>query len=369
MMKVIVFVVGTFKFLCFATAAFMVGYWIYKYEKNEDLTLIKYKSLENSVDNDDIIYPEITFCFVDPNFRNDVINVTKEADFHERYMNYLNGHEFNESFKNLEYEKLTPNLFDHFENVTIEWKPGSEYPTNSCTDVTTCPYFIFKNSYNGFAGVSFIKCFGIEVKKEYASDMTGGVGFRFNQSLEYALNQARVLQVFFNYQNQLLRPMNGLQNVWPNSTKRPELFQITLFEILKRRNTNKNPCSTEWDVHDELVMKRHLENNGCRAPYHTMLKSLPVCDTKDKMKNVIFHEWGQQSTYVKVPCQEMPYIDYKHTSMEFNLDYYLIMFYYPRKAKYITQSREIDGHSLIGNIGGYIGLFLGKFLLLFGIFN
>ena len=97
--------------------------------------------------------------------------------------------------------------------------------------------------------------------------------------------------------------------------------------------------------------------------------SSAFCDTKDKMKNVIFHEWGQQSTYVKVPCQEMPYIDYKHTSMEFNLDYYLIMFYYPRKAKYITQSREIDGHSLIGNIGGYIGLFLGKFLLLFGIFN
>ena len=32
---------------------------------------------------------------------------------------------------------------------------------------------------------------------------------------------------------------------------------------------------------------------------------------------------------------------------------------YPQKAKIITQSRAVDGNALIGNIGGYIGLFLG----------
>ena len=146
-------------------------------------------------------------------------------------MNYLRGDEINERFRNLEYEMITPNLFDYLENVTIEWKLGSEYQSSSCTDVTSCPYFIFKNSYNGFAVPGFTKCFGIEVNKEYASDMTGGVGFRFNQSLEYALNQANRVQVLFNYPNQLFRPMGGLQTIWPNSTKRGEFFQITLFEI------------------------------------------------------------------------------------------------------------------------------------------
>ena len=33
------------------------------------------------------------------------------------------------------------------------------------------------------------------------------------------------------------------------------------------------------------------------------------------------------------------------------------------KVKIITQSQEVDVHSLIGNIGGYIGLFLGMILL------
>ena len=34
---------------------------------------------------------------------------------------------------------------------------------------------------------------------------------------------------------------------------------------------------------------------------------------------------------------------------------------YPEEVKRITQSKEIDVHTLIGNIGGYFGLFLGKF--------
>ncbi len=33
---------------------------------------------------------------------------------------------------------------------------------------------------------------------------------------------------------------------------------------------------------------------------------------------------------------------------------------YPEEIKIITQTKEVDVHSLIGNIGGYIVLFLGK---------
>ena len=36
------------------------------------------------------------------------------------------------------------------------------------------------------------------------------------------------------------------------------------------------------------------------------------------------------------------------------------MINYPEEVKTITQSQDVDVHSLIGNIGGYLGLFLGK---------
>ena len=37
-----------------------------------------------------------------------------------------------------------------------------------------------------------------------------------------------------------------------------------------------------------------------------------------------------------------------------------IIINYPEEVKIITQSQDVDVHSLIGNIGGYLGLFLGK---------
>ena len=33
---------------------------------------------------------------------------------------------------------------------------------------------------------------------------------------------------------------------------------------------------------------------------------------------------------------------------------------FPERMRVITQSKEIDIHALVGNIGGYIGLFLGN---------
>ena len=40
--------------------------------------------------------------------------------------------------------------------------------------------------------------------------------------------------------------------------------------------------------------------------------------------------------------------------------YWSLLIRYPEEVKIITQSKEVDVHSLIGNIGGYLGLFLGK---------
>ena len=37
-----------------------------------------------------------------------------------------------------------------------------------------------------------------------------------------------------------------------------------------------------------------------------------------------------------------------------------IQIVFPDKMRVISQSKEVDVHTLIGNIGGYLGLFLGK---------
>ena len=61
-----------------------------------------------------------------------------------------------------------------------------------------------------------------------------------------------------------------------------------------------------------------------------------------------------------LPCQVMPRIthDVAKGLNPMNKEFWLNI-QYPRRAKIVTQSPAVDTNALIGNIGGYIGLFLG----------
>ena len=74
-----------------------------------------------------------------------------------------------------------------------------------------------------------------------------------------------------------------------------------------------------------------------------------------------------KNKYHPLPCQEMSNIAFTVDVMvdqrkngTFSPQMYIM---YPDKVKIISQVKSIDAHSLIGNIGGYIGLFLGRFLI------
>ena len=130
------FLLYTFKFLCFCTTASMVGYWIYKYEKNDDTTSIEYQSLNGKTK---MVYPEITICFLHLSFTNELINITLQKDFRENYLKYLKGmNEKNETFKNIEYEQITPDLFEYLDTIYIEWKSGTTYSDMLWKNVTKC---------------------------------------------------------------------------------------------------------------------------------------------------------------------------------------------------------------------------------------
>ena len=61
-MKTIDLMLDFFKFLCVAIAGFMVGYWFYKFHKNEDISVIEYKPFK---DSENTLYPELNFCLFD----------------------------------------------------------------------------------------------------------------------------------------------------------------------------------------------------------------------------------------------------------------------------------------------------------------
>ena len=137
-------------------------------------------------------------------------------------------------------------------------------------------------------------------------------------------------------------------------------FDIRSVEILKRRNKRKEPCMKEWKYLDELSLKRHIEGIGCTAPYQEPYKQFPVCSTKKKIKESKYELSNIRNKYNYPPCQGMSKIDFELMDGFPPIDdLFMFTIVYPEQVKIITQSRAVDGHSLIGNIGGYIGLFLG----------
>lgn len=355
-----------FKCLCVLATSFMVGYWVFKYGKNHDVTIIEYKSLG---DIPDFMYPELSICLLNPFFQNKSLNITAEYSFSVDYAIYLKGNSKFERYKDVKYEDVVIDLAKYFERLTIGWileKRPSNY--TDCRNLNTCSYATLKNNYNGFSQTGhFFKCFGIQVNKNIAKDVLY-YRITFDKSLSMVLPQIRSTNIRFNYPNQIVRPSGGTKSIWhKTSGGKVDVFEITSVDLLKRRNKQNAKCTDQWHIFDTLVLKRHIESSGCRPPYISEYAKFPICKTMKDIKHAYYDGWSLEKKYVDDPCQEMPTIDFKSYDRPIarfrdTPDEPKILVYFPFKGKIISQLQEVDVHSLIGNIGGYIGLFLGKIL-------
>ena len=352
----------------------MVGFWIYKYQLNEDSTTIEYK-LVNEIN--DIVHPEFSFGILEP-FLNDelqkILNVSNDDTLDDQYIQFLRGNEtYFEKFKDVEYEKVTPNIFKYLEKIDFYWITGSNFTKLSCSDMQNCPFVKLRNNYNGFMEWHFMKAYGLQINRKYAKDVTQ-IEFSFNADLENVIKQVERIFVTFNYPNQFLRSLEGSTLIWhqPGNESNRDIFDIISFEILKRRNKKNEQCLSEWRLYDDLILESHMKKMKCKAPYQKPFNNLKPCGTAFDMKRSIYNGHYDRGNAFERPCQEMPTITYKHLFHynpipENETKKFRFFLQYPRRGKVITQSRAIDGQSLIGSIGGYIGLLLGMQLRYFSV--
>ena len=357
----------SFKVLCIFATVIMVGFWLYKFKQDHDVTLIEYKELE---DLDEFIYPETTLCFYNAFIPNENFNVTlTKLLFQSRksllkYIAYFKGNVKDvKAYNDIKYDQISVNLDDYLQKIKFVWKAGKVPPGYPCKDINHCPYYNVINNYNGFSNDNdLLKCFGISLNNPYAKDVTN-MRIIFNSTLKNAIKRSSFVKVFFNYPNQFTRPRGGPVSAWQkNANNNIELVQITSVDLLKRRNKRGEKCTDQWDRFDDLVLESHMEHAGCRAPYISKFTNFPICKTRNGIRKSKYYGSSLQKVYLENPCQEMPNIEFQHSSIKaINIDEYRLIVSYPVKGKVITQLKEVDAHSLIGNIGGYIGLFLGKF--------
>ena len=254
-----------FKVLCLFVTAGMIVYWIAKYLKDEDISVVEYKLVENM---ESAIQPEFSICFENPfieeKFNNNNSNISSE-----RYLQYLNGDMPGDAtYEGIDYDNVTIQLFQNLEyvEVTGDFSGGQKY--KNCSNIYKCPFVIIKNNLNAFVESSiFNKCFGVKLAESYQSKVFG-IFMVFSRELRPILEKVGNVYMGFNFPEQLLQDYMGGQ-YWNklNTTGYAEWFKITTVELLKRRNKPSQPCSTEWKELDDWILKKHIKDVGCRAPY------------------------------------------------------------------------------------------------------
>ena len=339
-----------FKTLCIFVVIVMISYWLYKFSKDEDVCLVDYKPLKTALD---IPFPEASLCFQRPLLEEKLnaygVNISS-------YEQYLKGEVSNEKLRNIPFKDVSIDINDFFLHALVVWKNGKY---NVAKDVK--PY----STFNGYKSGRFMKCYAVkttgvdfdDVKyltlvyninlyQNHFSESSGGVVVRLHQPNQFlATDDAQYLSSSMNTSNGVSLGI-----------------LITSLEVLKRRQKNSEPCVAYWNDFDETYKRQHLSEFSCTPPYLSQPKDFPQCFNQTQMNKSVYEVFRIRSkdSYYP-PCVGMSKIDYDFFNNFPKQEGLLqITIGYPEQVKIITQSQAVDVHTIIGNIGGYIGLFLGR---------
>ena len=357
-----------FKGACFVAAVTMVCYWMYEFAINdEDLSLVEYKTFHET----DVMLPEVSLCIENPFIQKRLEDINTTISI-STYLEFLKGDIFDEQMKDIDYDNVTFSLSDYLLDSTIGWNNGSFLTYTSENDTVNKGTY---TTYNGFLHGKFVKCFASKLNNQYKGY------FHWFQILYIQNNflngltssSGNGLFVVLHYPKQFLLSTKNVKFFSKTRANSRVSFIMSFYlkdmEILNRRNKRKEQCILEWECYDDLVLERHFDMIGCRAPYQQSSKELPICNTKENMRKAMYlTSISHTGKHPPPPCQVMSRLNFDYE--EFDLgqhvkknrgQFFGLQYHIPDQFKLIKQSKSITIQSALGYIGGYIGLFLGRY--------
>ena len=281
----------------------------------------------------------------------------------ESYLDFLQGKYFSTNMTNIIHKNVLLNISNYVERYWIEWRNG----TSKLFTMLQEPRELFRSSYSGFWLSSFYNCYSLQIPGDKAI-MVLQVELKTTIFPLGVRDRNYSTLTLVHTQNQLLTAGQTLKFMFPVRKANDSYamrFKIKGVEMIKRRNKRSKRCHENWENYDSAILEEHARRVGCTPPYHDPIDNIPVCSTKDQIKESVFNlRFDGYGTHP--PCEGIEKIyysfeedDMEGTAWEKRGYFWLGPFIYDPKFKEIVQKRVLDLHGLIGYIGGYIGLFLG----------
>ena len=216
-------------------------------------------------------------------------------------------------------------------------------------------------TYTGFVHRDFMRCVGLKPKyrnMKYAM-------FGFNASIfPNSIRQNRKFSTRLHLPSKFLIADNTYKSSWPERKEKKEYlmaFVLNQIDILKRRNKRNDPCITDGANYENEVLDAHLKKVACRPPYQKIGMNHTICSSSKSLKAAKLESTILSN--LKKACTSAEIITYTYEEYDIDRngpDWVWFVIDYPRKFKEIKMVKAVSIQTVIGNSGGYVGLFLGN---------
>lgn len=413
----------TFHAICLLVTFSMLMYGAVKFIKDESTSIVDFQVYHNReediyptislcffVDNPEVPWYEGNLAIYNANEPKKKYNID-QIDKLRDYVRFLMGQTntiigINEILE-VNYDEVTLDLKDYLKRINV----GSgdrvlyEWPTNNSNPM---PFYI---SYrHGTA-----KCFSIDISDEVMPNIKGkavsniNIEFFANNDL-FSKRSEVLLGYLMHYPKQLIRStVLAIDHLGIASRYFKKIFAVDNVEVIRRRNTRTSPCNEEYKQDDNVIQRKLIEKVGCSPPHWPFDTDYPRCTTINQMVKILTPPYNYvDSEFLKnfdPPCNQIQTIAYTFDNLEGgppdppageqgtpsgkqenvvnkspsgppgeegnpgekqgtakqdnlktkSID---IIFKNPN-YKQIQHVKSFDIESFIGNVGGYVGLFLG----------
>ena len=187
--------------------------------------------------------------------------------------------------------------------------------------------------------------------------------------------------IILHYPRQLSRADFGTYE-WQSQEENPPdhytmRYKIENTMVLKRRNKAKFPCNERWKEDDTIIYDRIFKRAQCKPPYWKIgednSKDMKNCTSEQEVGEIFKEAINiKTSPFHPPPCQQLEKMIYIYDEFSWLVDdwildgtngtqksFEILLEFFDGTYMAIQQAKAYDGQNLVGNAGGYIGLFLG----------
>ena len=397
------FLTYTYHTVCVATTISLMIYCLHKYLQNKDVSTVDYKTFNNDPED---IYPAVTLCF-QPQFLDNITTLQNRNINKNEYINFLNGEYWDENLVAIGYDDISTRIEDYFlaayvvgyYSLEMGWTEYLFNPHNLSVFPPPSNYYItdwnyFNPKYYTSFRSAFEKCFSIDIP----NDLEPIYKFEILFNASIFPNGIRPDEEYFgvkvHYPNQYLseKMRKYSWQVHDGNVSLEMQFKLENLVVVLNRNKPENKCNEDWKESDQRIMKQIMNTIGCQPPYWNQLNYLPNCTNKEQMSKFYYLNLDGHIPPCKImqkvmySYKELSEIRYQWLNISNSEDYYYYDYYENndslsdsnlKKTNYfkiviefddstfmeIRHVRAFDIESLIGNSGGYLGLFTGYALM------